>query len=98
VLEWRDLVLPRPTLQNFSEAVIEFDAAMRSGRLQHDSNPVLEWCTGNVVGKPDRRGNLYPTKAQPEQKIDAAVALIMAAGCSMTELVQFTNIYEQAEL
>ena len=35
---------------------------------------------GNVVGKPDRRGNLYPAKQRPEQKIDAAVALMMAVG------------------
>jgi hypothetical protein len=26
----------------------------------------------------ERRGNLYPTKQRPEQKIDAAVALMMA--------------------
>jgi phage terminase large subunit-like protein len=47
----------RATTQNFSPAIIELDAAMRSGRLRHDGNPVLEWCVGNVVGKPDRRGN-----------------------------------------
>jgi phage terminase large subunit-like protein len=67
---------------------------MRSGRLQHDGNPVLEWCVGNVVGKPDRRGNFYPTKARPEQKIDAAVALIMAIGRAMVEPEQFTSIFE----
>ncbi|WP_431266894.1 terminase TerL endonuclease subunit [Dankookia sp. P2] len=27
------------------------DAAMRAGRLEHDGNPVLEWCIGNVVGR-----------------------------------------------
>ncbi len=31
----------------------------------------------------DRRGNLYPTKQRPEQKIDAAVALMMAVGRAM---------------
>jgi len=67
---------------------------MRSGRLQHDGNPVLEWCLGNVVGKPDRRGNFYPTKARPEQKIDAAVALIMAIGRAMAEPVLPTSIFE----
>ena len=41
---------------------------------------VLEWCVGNVVGRPDGRGNLYPAKQRPEQKIDAAVALMMAVG------------------
>ncbi|MFC7478578.1 terminase TerL endonuclease subunit [Dankookia sp. GCM10030260] len=70
----------RATTQNFSPAILELDAAMRAGRLRHDGNPVLEWCVGNVVGKPDRRGNLYPTKQRPEQKIDAEVALMMAVG------------------
>ena len=36
-------------------------------------------------GKPDRRGNLYPAKQRPEQKIDAAVALMMAVGRAMAE-------------
>ena len=58
---------------------------MRSGRLRHDGDPVLEWCVGNVVGRPDRRGNLYPAKQRPEQKIDAAVALMMAVGRAMAE-------------
>jgi phage terminase large subunit-like protein len=75
----------RATTQNFSPAIIELDAAMRSTRLRHDGNPVLTWCIGNAVGKADRRGNLYPTKARPDQKIDAAVALMMAMGRAMVE-------------
>ncbi len=58
---------------------------MCSGRLRHDSNPVLEWCVGNVVGRPDRRGNLFPAKVR-ENRIDAAVALMMAIGrCQAAE-------------
>jgi len=75
----------RAATQNFSPAIIELDAAMRSGRLRHDGNPVLEWCLGNVVGKADWRGNLYPTKCRPHQKIDVAVALMMAIGRAMIE-------------
>jgi phage terminase large subunit-like protein len=56
---------------------------MRSGRLMHHGTPALAWCIGNVVCRPDRRGNLYPTKQRPEQKIDAAVALMMAVGRAM---------------
>ena len=63
----------------------DLDAAMRSGRLRHDGDPVLRWCVGNVVGRPDRRGNLYPAKQRPEQKIDAAVALMMAVRRAMAE-------------
>ena len=70
----------RATTQNFSPAIIELDAAMRSDRLRHDGNAVLDGCLGNVVGKAGRRGNLYPTEQRPEQKIDAAVALMMAMG------------------
>jgi len=31
------------------------------------------------------RGNLYPAQQRPEQKIDAAAALMMAVGCAMAE-------------
>ena len=58
---------------------------MRSGRLRHDGNPVLEWCLGNIAGKAELRGNPCPTKQRPEQKIDAAVALMMAVGRAMVE-------------
>ena len=46
---------------------------------------MLEWCVGNVVGRPDRRGNLHPSRQRPEQKIDAAVGLMMAVGRAMAE-------------
>jgi phage terminase large subunit-like protein len=55
----------RATTQNFSPAILELDAATRSGRLRHDGDPVLEWCVGNVVGRPDRRGSLYRAKQRP---------------------------------
>ncbi len=38
-----------------------------------------------MVGKPDRRGNLYPAKQRPERKIDAAVSLMMAIRRAMAE-------------
>ena len=40
---------------------------------------------GNVVGRPDRRRNLYPAKRRPERKIDAAVAPMMAVVRAMEE-------------
>jgi phage terminase large subunit-like protein len=77
----------RANTQNFSEPTKELDAALRAHRIAHDGNPVLEWCVGNVVGRYDARANVYPRKARPEQKIDAAVALIMAiARCMAAKL------------
>jgi phage terminase large subunit-like protein len=69
----------RTITANLSPAIQELDAAMRSGRLRHDGNPVLTWCIGNVVGQEDRRGNLFPAKVR-DGKIDAAVALLMGIG------------------
>lgn len=84
----------RATTQNFSPAIIELDAAMRSGRLEQDGNPVLAWCIGNVVGTVDRRGNFFPTKAKPEQKIDLAVAAMMGIAGAMTDEGEGDSVYE----
>ncbi len=88
----------RATTQNFSPAILELDAAMRAGRLRHDGSPALEWCVGNVVGRPDRRGNLYPAKQRPEQNIDAAMALMMAIGRATEAPAQEVSILDRAEL
>ncbi len=74
----------RSSVANFSEPTKELDAAMRAHRLEHDGNGPLTWCIGNVVGHEDARGNIYPRKARPENKIDAAVAVIMAVARTMT--------------
>ena len=83
----------RANTQNFSEPTKELDAAMRTQRIQHDGNPVLEWCVSNVVGRYDVRSNVYPRKARPEQKIDAGIALIMAVARCMAEK-PFVSVYE----
>lgn len=69
--------------RNFSEPTKELDAAMHGMRLEHDGNPVMAWCIGNVVGRFDARGNVYPKKERVENKIDAAIALIMCIGRAM---------------
>jgi phage terminase large subunit-like protein len=56
---------------------------MRSGKITHDGNPVLAWMIGNVVGHYDAKENVCPRKERPENKIDGAVALIMAIGRHM---------------
>jgi len=38
---------------------------------------------GNVVGHYDAKENVYPRKERPENKIDGAVALIIALGRHM---------------
>lgn len=85
----------RANTQNFSEPTKELDAAMRAGRIRHDGNDVLRWCVSNVIGHYDARSNVYPRKSRPENKIDAAVATIMALGRSMAarEIVVEPDIF-----
>ena len=78
-----DVIEFRQTVANFSEPTKELDALMRSGRIAHDGDPVLAWMLGNVVGHYDAKENVYPRKERPENKIDGAIALIMALGRHM---------------
>lgn len=68
----------RPTVLNFSEPMKELDKLIAEKRLRHDGNPVLRWMIGNVVAVRDHKDNVYPRKEREENKIDGAVAAIMA--------------------
>lgn len=70
----------RQTVANMSEATKTLDALMREGKIHHPGNAVLNWMIGNVVGHYDVKDNVYPRKELPGNKIDGAVALIMALG------------------
>jgi len=70
----------RQTVANMSEATKALDALIREGRMHHPENAVLNWMIGNVVGHFDVKDNVYPRKELPGNKIDGAIALIMAMG------------------
>lgn len=84
----------RQTVQNFSEPTKELDALMRSQGVVHDGNPVLAWMIGNVVGHYDVKENVYPRKERPENKIDGAIALIMALGARLRAEESGSSVWE----
>ena len=63
----------------------ELEAAILTGRFHHDGHPIMTWCVGNVVGKylPGNDDVVRPIKQGNANKIDGAVALIMAIGRAM---------------
>jgi phage terminase large subunit-like protein len=75
--------IPRTT-RSFSDAMKTLDAMIASGRFLHGGDPVLVWALGNVVAKEDAGGNVFPRKEQDAQKIDPAVALLMALSRALT--------------
>ena len=88
----------RQTVANMSEPTKELDALMRQGRVHHTDNAVLNWMIGNVVGHYDAKENVYPRKEMDANKIDGAVAIIMALGWFLQNRSKPPSIYERRAL
>lgn len=90
---------PIDITQNFtqmSDPMKELEAAINSGRFHHDGNPILAWCISNVVGKHVRGDDdiVRPVKEGNDNKIDGAVALIMAIGQAMSNETEALSPWE----
>ena len=48
------------------------------GRIAHGGHPVLRWCVDNIVVRTDPAGNIKIDKARATEKVDLAVATVMA--------------------
>jgi phage terminase large subunit-like protein len=70
-------------VQYLSEPMKQMDLLITDRRLHHDGNPVFTWMIGNLTAHEDVNGNVFPRKERYENKIDGAVALIMALSRSM---------------
>lgn len=73
----------RQTVANLSAPMKEIEGRIADAKVCHNGDPVLAWAMGNVIAYRDAKDNVYPRKAVPENKIDPAVALIMAANRAM---------------
>lgn len=75
----------------------EVEKMVLSGELAHGNNPVLSWNVSNVSIRFDPAENQKPDKEKSIERIDGAVALIMAIGRAMLQK-DTTSIYEQRGL
>lgn len=66
------------TTKLLSPPMKEADSLIAEGRIHHDGNPVLSWMMGNVTAHEDANENVFPRKDDSENKIDGAVAELMA--------------------
>ena len=71
------------TVNMLSEPMKELDAVISSGNFRHDGNPVTYWCFSNTMARKDKKDNVFPFKEGDENKIDGAVAAIMAMSRAM---------------
>ena len=71
--------------QFLSYPMKQLESLVLDGRIHHDGNPVLTWMMSNVVAHTDRNDNIFPNKENRANKIDGAVALIMALSRAIVE-------------
>lgn len=60
-----------PTTKELYKLVLE-------EKIAHAGHPVLRWMMDNIFIRTDSAGNIKPDKEKSTEKIDGAVALIMA--------------------
>lgn len=65
-------------VQHLNEPMREFEAIIAEKKIIFSYDPVLLWMMGNVMNKPNPKGNFFPTKEREANKIDGAVAMLMA--------------------
>jgi phage terminase large subunit-like protein len=101
--EGLDVVTITQNYTNLSDPMKELEAAINNGRFHHDGNPVMTWNIANVVGKnlPGNDDVVRPVKQKAINKIDGAVALMMAMGEAMLqarEPQEEDSIYDTGEV
>jgi phage terminase large subunit-like protein len=66
-------------------------------RIAHGGNPILRWNFDNLVVKSDEAGNIKPDKEKATEKIDGAVATIMALSRALVH-EDHTSVYDTRSL
>jgi len=67
-------------------------------RLAHGGHPVLRWMVDNVTVRTDPAGNIKPDKEKSTEKIDGAVALIMALDRAIRHENDGLSVYDERGL
>jgi phage terminase large subunit-like protein len=62
----------------------EFERTVFTRRMNHMNNPVMRWMMSNVAIQRDPAGNIKIDKSKASEKVDGAVAAVMAKGQQMT--------------
>jgi phage terminase large subunit-like protein len=75
----------------------ELERAVISRQLDHQGDPVMEWCAENAEVRTDENGNIRPVKPEhgSGKRIDGIVAAIMAIGMAQLTEMPGPSIYEQ---
>lgn len=87
VMQWGQGML------SMSPPTKEVERLFASGQVRYPTHPVMKWCFSNVVIELDAAGNIKPNKRKSNERIDLAVAAIMAVGASMMSPAEDQSVY-----
>ena len=77
---------------HFNETVSDYLNQLAEGRFKPcETDVLLRWCALNMALKTDSAGRMMPDKAHSKEKIDAAVAMLMAKRASYLALPRITG-------
>ncbi|MGL4926486.1 MAG: terminase large subunit [Plesiomonas shigelloides] len=77
------------TYLKFSPVAKSFEVFVTRKVVRHRGDPVLTWAMSNVVMESDANANIKPNKKKSANKIDPAVAALMAFGTFLAEHEDF---------
>lgn len=67
------------TTKGLNEGTLKIEELANDGKLSHGGDPVLAWMVDNVMITEDTLGHKKPDKKKAKDKIDGAVAMVIAA-------------------
>lgn len=72
----------------------ELETLVAGRRLRHGGHPVLSFCAANTVTEIDAAGNIKPSKARSQGRIDGIVALVTALARVIVQ-PDMTSVYDE---
>lgn len=80
--------------QFYTQVLMQVEALVLAGKLRHNNNPVMNWMVANLVVLKSKFNELLsPTKDRDEDKIDGAMALLMAFGRALADQTEDLGSY-----
>ena len=83
---WVEMVKVPQTGHAMSDITRRFEALVVSKGLVVDRNPAVSWMFSNVITVPLPNDNIRPDKPEPEARIDAAIAAIIAMAVAVQDM------------
>jgi phage terminase large subunit-like protein len=91
-------MIEQPQGFNLSEATKKLGTLVKAAGLTHDGEPVTDWQMSNLSVLAGRNREIRPIKMAGDEKVDGAVALIMALVHGMLPAEATGSVYDKREV